>query len=460
MTGVRLAQLVFASIESDQSPHGRAGFQMLCRTSSLLSDQEAEEIESRLAFIADPAGPPKRIYHLLSTARVVVAQATPIAQPDAHGRHGRYVAHALVADADELIGRGLCPLMLLERAPFVETLADALALGSALTGQVEPVEMPEAPRREPPPEPPWPPEARARFALLAVRAREPRPDYASIGLIGTPTQVEAAVRLVLRLLPQHARFSCTFDTDFRGGNLAMTPYWAVGLPEPSPNPRILSLDSRTGDVYTDAALLPVTAFEHWAYEQALSGAQWTPTETEQAGRLCAWMEGEDASPEGVPPRVVDSVFDAARPAVDDLLRTSLSEYLPPLLRERAVGHLRATPDRVSLLASLWVGLTPDDLARALFEAYRSGDFRPPGGAEIRELRGLGQELGSADLHVLVACWSHTVLPRDLLPRARALQEAPDTPEDLRTQLAATLARSRGASGWLARVRGGRAGRGD
>jgi hypothetical protein len=455
MSRLRLAQLVFASIESDQSPRGSGGFQALCRTSSLLSDQEAAEIEGRLAFIADPDGSPKRLYHLLNASKVVVAQATPIAQPDAHGRHGRYVAHALVASADELVGRGLCPFVLLERAPFVETLAEALALGSVLTGQAEPAEMPETPLREPPAEPPWRPEARARFALLAVRAREPRPDYASIGLVGTPRQVEAAVRLVLRLVPQHARFSCTFDTDFRGGNLAATPYWAIGLREPSPNPRILSLDARTGDLYTDAVLLPSTAFEHWAYEQALSGAEWTSDETEQAGRLCAWMEGEDASPEGVGPRVVDSVFDAARPAVDELLRTALSEYLPPLLRERAVGHLRSTTDRMPLLASLWVGLTPYDLTQALLEAYRAGEFHAPGGAEIRELRGLSQEMGSGDLQVLLACWSHGALATDLLPRARELQAAPDTPDALREQLAAAIRRSRAATGWLSRIRGGR-----
>lgn len=452
MSRLRLAQLVFASIESDQSPQRRGGFQALCRTSSLLSDQEAAEIEGRLAFVADPDGSPKRLYHLLNASKVVVAQATPIAQPDAHGRHGRYVAHALVAPAEELVARGLCPFVLLERAPFVETLAEALALGSVLTGQAEPAEMPETPRREPPAEPPWPPEARARFALLAVRAREPRPDYASIGLVGTPPQVEAAVRLVLRLVPQHARFSCTFDTDFRGGNLAATPYWAVGLREPSPNPRILSLDARTGDLYTDAVLLPATAFEHWAYDQALSGAQWTSDETEQAGRLCAWMEGEDASPEGVGPHVVDSVFDAAQSAVDELLRTALSEYLPPLLRERAVGHLRGMTDRVGLLASLWVGLTPDDLSQALFEAYRAGGFHAPGGAEIRELRGLCHEMGSTDLQVLHACWSHGALASDLIARARELQSAPETPDGLRDQLTAAIARSRGAAGWLSRLR--------
>ncbi len=459
MSEVRLAQLILASLEKDQAPSGLSGFQTVCRTSALLSASEAEEVEARLGFVADPGAPPKRLYHVLSTGKVVLAQATPIPEADAHGRGGRYVAHAFVVPAEELAAEAITPLRLLERLPFETTLAGALGLGSALTGQVHSIALPTAPPADLDSAAPtgWSREALAQLTLLAARADEPAAERPTLGLVGEPPLVEEALRAIVRLLPLRSQFSCTFDTDFRAGNLAMTPYWAVGLREPSASPRVLSVDAATGLPDNGLTVAPETPFEHWAVEQTLAGEVWSSEEVEQAARLCAWMAGEDATPEGVPRRVIESVFGAAGAALDDLLRDALSEYLPPRLRERAMSDLRHWKDREGLLASLWGGLTDEDLRAILMAGYAKSGFRAPTAAEVRELRGLGGAVLGPELRLLLSSWSSAAPPPELRAHAERLCADPVTPSALRALLTRALARGETPRGWLSRFLGGRPG---
>ena len=89
---VQAWQHIYTSVERDQSPHGRAGFQTLFYSRSGLTEAEVQEMEARLVYFPSEIEPVKRLCVTISTGKVMVAQIVHLAEPDRLGRTGRYLA--------------------------------------------------------------------------------------------------------------------------------------------------------------------------------------------------------------------------------------------------------------------------------------------------------------------------------------------------------------------------------
>ncbi len=123
------AQLLYANVEKDRSPHQRSGFQTLFYSQSRLSEAEVDAIEPRLFYAHGAGNPPKGLFFPLGQDKLVLARIVPLEDTDAFGRKGRYLAHALVFDRTDWIAEGLNPIALLQSFPFLTSLDQALAAG-------------------------------------------------------------------------------------------------------------------------------------------------------------------------------------------------------------------------------------------------------------------------------------------------------------------------------------------
>ncbi len=224
------AQLLFAHVEADQSPRGVGGFHTLAVTPGLA---EVDAIEARLLYQTGESAPVKRLYFTTEGGLGVVAQLVALPEPDAAGRGGRYLAHALALDAAALAAVGGDVPALLHAAPFLTTTADALA--AARSGVLPPLDLAALPVVPPPPSR-VPEELREEIlvALAPLLAEDAR---RTLALLGAPEAVWAVVQSLWPTLDPALRHRCTFDTHFQGGNIARTPYALVGLTQEPTNAR-------------------------------------------------------------------------------------------------------------------------------------------------------------------------------------------------------------------------------
>ena len=260
---ITAAQLLYANVEKDHSPHKRSGFQTLFYSQSQLSEAEVDAIEPRLFYAYGAGNPPKGLFFPLGQHKLVLARIVPLEDTDAFGRKGRYLAHALVFDRTDWIAEGLNPIALLQNFSFLTSVDQALAVGDRASGDIAPLtltlEATSAPRRQ------WPIAAMQHLTLYALRAEAMLAERQALAFIGPPADVEQALAEVLMAVPVALNPACSFDSFFYEGNFIATPFWAVGLPEVPPPGRFIQVDVTQQTFLDNEALLtPRTAFECWA----------------------------------------------------------------------------------------------------------------------------------------------------------------------------------------------------
>ena len=138
---VQACQHIYASVEHDQSPHNRSGFQTLFYTRSGLTETEVEDIEARLLYFASESEPIKRASFSISTGKRVVAQIVPLAEADVHHRGGRYLAHSLIFAPEVFLGFGANSFRVFRSFAFATDVPDALTRGDFRTGEISSVAL-------------------------------------------------------------------------------------------------------------------------------------------------------------------------------------------------------------------------------------------------------------------------------------------------------------------------------
>src|SRR5262249_29942486 len=78
MTEVAADQLVFASVEAEQSPTGRSGFQTLFYTHAGLDRAEVAEVEARLFHTGRADDPEKHVFFRTQRGRLALARVVPL----------------------------------------------------------------------------------------------------------------------------------------------------------------------------------------------------------------------------------------------------------------------------------------------------------------------------------------------------------------------------------------------
>lgn len=384
---ITAAQLLYTNVEKDRSPHQRSGFQTLFYSRSRLSEAEVDAIEPRLFYAPGAGNPPKGLFFPLGPDRLVLARIVALADTDAFGRKGRYLAHALVFDRIDWIAQGLNPIALLQGLPFLLTVEQALAAGDRTSGDIPPLTLTLDTTRAP--REPWPVAALQRLTLHALRAEAMAGERQALALIGPPAEVEQALAEMLVAVPAALNPACSFDSFFHQGNFVATPFWAVGLPETPPPGRFIRVDVAQRVLLDhDAPPVPRTAFECWAMARLQDPEPGIEHEREAAYALCRWLEGTlpvTALPVDVPERVLAAVFRAAPAQAERRVHEHLTHALPAALADLVWADVRPQRTDRERYAELRRGFAPPVLAEWLWTRLTPPGATPPAPAVRRAL---------------------------------------------------------------------------
>jgi hypothetical protein len=411
MAEVQAWQHIYASVEREQSPWDRGGFQTLFYSRAGLTESEVKEMEARLVYFPSDVEAVKHLFSTISTGKIMVAQVVHLTEPDRLGRKGRYLAHNLVFEPDAFERIEADPFLVFRRFPFITSVAQALEGGDWQTGDIPPVSFQvalesarglEAARA-------WPTQDLEGLALLALRADRLADDRSVVAFIGKPWEVESGLEAAFFAVPTPIRPHCGFDTYFHRCNLVDVYYWALGLLEPPSNRRFVRVYAQSRCLDGAVASRPETAYERWA--TALIKRQ----ELETIGRyrdhafaICEWLEGRDHAGcliDAAPCEVVDSVFQLNRERVQALLHKKLEEALPAILVPRAFQYLCSQAREAGLLGQLRTRLQLPELMETLYQAYESQGLRAPQPEEIEAVNWLLQRADHAFLRLLYICWT-------------------------------------------------------
>ncbi|MGH8550659.1 MAG: hypothetical protein ACRERU_19065 [Methylococcales bacterium] len=376
---ISAAQLIYANVEKDRSPHRRGGFQTLYYSQSRLGETQVDAIEPRLFYAHGAGNPPKGLFFPLGQKQLVLARIVPLEDVDAFGREGRYLAHALVFERSDWIAESLDPITLLQRLPFLTDLDQALASGDEASGDIEPLDLTLAATKSL--QTRWPVAVLQRLTLYALRAEAIARERRALALIGPPAGVEQALAEVLRAVPVALNPTCSFDSFFYGGNFTATPFWAVGLPEAPPPGRFIRVDVTKRAFFDDeAAPVARSAFECWVVARLQDGEPGLEHEREIAYDLCRWLEGTlpiAALPTEVPEPVLTAVFHAAPAQAKERVYERLTHTLPEVLAEFVwtdVQPQRTDPERY---AELRQGFAAPMLSEWLWLRLTRAGAKPP-----------------------------------------------------------------------------------
>ncbi len=404
-------QQLYASVEREQSPHDREGFQTLFYSKSGLTESEVREMEARLVYFPSGIEAVKHLFSTLSTGKIMVAQIVRLTEPDRLGRRGRYLAHSLVFEPETFKRIESDPFLVFRQFRFITTVSAALGAGDWRTGDVPPasVEVTQAPTYGIETAKTWPLQGLKDLALLALRADRLASGRLAVAFIGEPTQVESALEAAFFAVPSAIRPHCSFDTYFHGCNLVDTYYWALGLLKSPSNRRLITVNTQSQRLDGVAASQPETAYERWA--MALIERQQLETISryrDHAFTICEWLEGRtrpDSLIDTTPSEVADSIFEVNHRLVPELLRRELEKALPAVLTSRVSQYLGSHAKPTDLFDRLREGFSLPKLTETLYLAYESQGARAPRHEEIQAIDWLLQRVDHASLRLLYACWT-------------------------------------------------------
>jgi hypothetical protein len=404
-------QHIYTSVEREQSPHDRAGFQTLFYTQSGLTEAEVKEMEARLVYFSSDVEAVKHLFSTISTGKIMVAQIVQLAEPDRLGRKGRYLAHNLVFDPDAFARVESDPFLVFRQFPFITTVAEALEQGDLQTSDIPPVSPNvaseaahglDAAKA-------WGTEELKGLALLALRANQLAKDRLAVAFIGEPPEVESALEVALLAVPTSLRPRCGFDTYFHHCNLVDTYYWALGLLESPGNRRLIRVNAQSRLLEGNVPSQPETAYERWAValieDRRLEDIH---RYRDHAFAVCEWLEGRTAVGlplDTVPSEVVDSVFQLNRESVQALLRTKLKGALPAMLVGRVFQYLSSEVEQVELFDHLRARVQLPELLDTLYRVYASRGFDAPGPEETQAIGWILERADHAFLRLLHVCWT-------------------------------------------------------
>ncbi|MFN2269410.1 MAG: hypothetical protein ACK2US_01150 [Anaerolineae bacterium] len=404
-------QHIYTSVEREQSPHDRAGFQTLFYSQSGLTEAEVREMEARLVYFSSDVKAVKHLFSTTSTGKIMVAQVVHLAEPDRLGRTGRYLAHNLVLDPAAFARVGSDPFLFFRQFPFITTVAQALEQGDLQTCDIPPVSLDVAPEAAHGLDAAktWAAEELKGLALLALRAGRLTSDRLAVAFIGEPSEVESALEAALLAVPTSLRPRCSFDTYFHHCNLVDTYYWALGLLEPPSNRRLIRVNVQSRLLEGAVPTQPETAYERWAAalieDRRLDDVH---RYRDHAFAICEWLEGRTTlGPllDTAPSEVVDSVFQLNRELVQALLRAKLEGALPAVLAHRTFRHLSSEAGQAELFAHLRARVQLPELLDTLYRVYASQGFHTSGSEETQAIGWLLERADHAFLRLLHACWT-------------------------------------------------------
>lgn len=207
---LKAAQHVSGVLNDKQSRHGHGGYQTLCYTRDMLSEDEVRQLEHHAQHGGASADKAFWQSYAFGARRHAVTRVVPVATPDQFGRRGRFFTHTLVFDQP-----GDIPFDVLRSGAFFSTLEQVLASEAAKTGNAPAVHLGIGAKwvnevsglaGE------WAGEQLNRLYILASDPRRLIEAGQHVVLVGSEAQVLDALKIIASLTRPQARKTLTFDT--------------------------------------------------------------------------------------------------------------------------------------------------------------------------------------------------------------------------------------------------------
>ena len=412
---LQAAQHIYTNVERDRSPTKTAGFQTLFYTRDMLTEQDVYAIEERVFYRPGSETPPKRFFFVTGSNKWVIGQVVSVEGRDQAGRSGLYLAHSMIFSGDDLLSTGISPADLMQSVSFITTREEAFNLGDNKTGGINAIDVavePGTPAR---------PDHSAftrTLAQLAIRAGDLKAARKAVALIGSPANMEAALRVAYAVLPARYMPACTFDTAFdHGGNLSFTYCWATGHADAPHHPffiRLLVNEKKAPEAE------PATSYGRWVDAMLASEKGGAITEMrEQACMASEYLDGltvEEASLESIDEKILSSVLEANTTFFRERLRAQVAGFLEEPLVEKACNWSIGAMSWLERFRAARNGLPVETLLETLFRGYRESGFEPPltesGEKDHREIEALVEatsNYGHVELRCLALCWQKDVV---------------------------------------------------
>ena len=421
MPSVQAWQHIYSNVEKERSPHRRGGFQTLFYTHAGLTEDEVEDMESRLLYFPSKVEPVKRLFFTTTSGKGVVAQIVFLPTPDQYGRGGRYLAHSLVFAPETLAQIEADPFRVFHQFRFITSVDQALAQGDFAAGDIPVVilDLPAGSSDEVAAAGGWSESELKKLALLALRANRQAHERQAITVTGVPAQIEQALAAAFLAVPTSQRPICAFDTYFYRCNLVATYFWAVGLPEPPVSIKFAHVDGATRQVRGELASQPDTAYERWVMQVIETGRLADlACQRNHAFALGEWLDGRmyDLSLlNAAPNELIAAMFKVSSSSVQAQLRSQVRKKLPPALVDRAAQRVYQQSSELTLYRQLRQGFELSQLLESLYESYAEQEFVQPPRAEIKALEEVLAQTHHSLLNLFVVYWAK----RKHLPKALA-----------------------------------------
>ena len=407
MTTVTILQHFYGNVEADRSPTRTRGFQTLLR-STALSGMEVEEIESHVPYFPSDIKPEKRVFHLLSSGRLMLARILPSEAVDQFGRMIPCFAHTLIVSNEDFMRIGGDISYLWSSVKTYTSLADVEAQYSFNTMDIPdlelalPVESASSPTNE---ASDLPKDLLVKFALVALRAKELISAKTMIYLIGDPQYAYKAIMAALVVVPVAQRIHCTFDTYYYGCKPVQLRYWAVCLAEAPQillNPLIFDLKQQR----TDWDGMPETTYEKWVAWMINQGKiTELHLHRDEVAVFCAMLDSGEQSTTVVSLPEEEMLLYFLHEEYDRCLGVAkrMLENISggKALAKRIIGQVTES-GVVSMLAGKLDRL---QVLGWLSAEYHKSDYQRPTEQELRELAGMLTEIPDRKLDTLLAGWT-------------------------------------------------------
>ncbi|HEY0171061.1 MAG TPA: hypothetical protein VGB98_08555 [Pyrinomonadaceae bacterium] len=411
---ITVAQHVFASLTSEQSPTRRRGYQTCFYTRGLLGADDARAIEERALHRASQRERGKWQFFWLPGGRAVVSHLAAVPEPDEFGRKGRYLAHSLIVSAADWRLLDSNPFALIDEAVFCRTMGRALTLGDLKTGEAAAARVEVNPavcrERACALSGQWHADELWKLARVACRPLAVTRGGQFVAFVGDDRQVREALEVAF-LLPPAPREDCSFDTAAAGCAWPRgVSFWARGFSDEREARTPFVIDAarkkvRLPDRWLDS--LPPTPYENFL-KRLVYGGQLSTIQKEQrdVSLLSAALEGgpgRSAEALGVAGRVRSGFAEDNRARIEARLDELLPARLPDYIRDKALAQIGRT--HVGRLDWLIMNPAGEGLADIFY-----GIFREWGEIPTEELLLALTPLarGHAGMYLLLALWSRDV----------------------------------------------------
>lgn len=349
MLNFTVAQHFFSSVPAEKSPRRRRGYQTLFYTPGL-SEAVIRAIEDRAQYSAAQGEIVKRQFYCLPQNLVAVAQIVPLEERDEFGRRGRYLAHTLVFNQQNLQKLNGCPLDILTQTRFATTLAEVYQMAHTKNQEVPSMTLSitsEWQRLADQAMQQWPTSVLGQLGQLTWQVDSLLKEHEYVALIGGASEQWKTLALLFALAPPAIRPALSFDTYATDCTWAPdVAFWLQGYPNDLGVRTAYRIDAAAYKLSASPPPHSNSLFANWMIQVALPNRpnlQRLELEQKWVYALQGLLTGGDKVNLPIPPDFIARFASHNREAITQCWITHLPEKLSKNFRSTLMQDVNQNP---------------------------------------------------------------------------------------------------------------------